>query len=138
MIRRYSDLKAIDSFVDRFKYLQLFGKVSDETFGFERYLNQTFYRTGEWRAIRNKVIVRDMGCDLGIAGREITDRFVVIHHMNPITKEDVINHSEFLVDPEYLVCCSDRTHKAIHYGDEKLLILDPIIRTKNDTIPWRK
>lgn len=137
MIRKYSDLIAIESFEDRFKYLQLFGNVGKETFGFERYLNQFFYRIPEWKEVRRKVIIRDNGCDLAIPDREIHDRFIVVHHMNPITKEDILNRSEFLLNPEYLICCSEMTHKAIHYGNEDLLIKDPIVRRPNDTSPWR-
>ena len=137
MIRRYSDLKAIQTFEDRFKYLQMFGNVGRETFGFERYLNQMFYRTPEWKAVRREVILRDKGCDLAMPDREIQDRFIVIHHMNPITKNDILERSEFLLNPEYLICCTDLTHKAIHYGNQDLLIKDPIIRLPNDTIPWR-
>lgn len=137
MTRRYSDLIALPTFEERYKYLQLLGKVGDETFGFERYLNQVFYRSDRWKAIRNQVIIRDNGCDLGITDRIITGRFVVIHHMNPITVEDIKTMSSFLVDPEFLICCSDATHKAIHYGDANLLIKDPVIRMPNDTCPWR-
>lgn len=137
MIRRYSDLLSFDSFEDRFKYLQLFGTVGIDTFGFERYLNQAFYRTPEWKAVRKEVIIRDNGCDLGMHGREIFDKFIVIHHMNPITKDDILNRSEFLLNPEFLVCCTASTHKAIHYGDENLLVKDPVARFPNDTCPWR-
>lgn len=137
MIRRYTDLRAIPTFEERFKYLQMFGSVGRETFGFERYLNQMFYRTPEWKRVRREVILRDNGCDLGMPDREIQDRFIVIHHMNPITKDDILERSEFLLDPEYLICCTDLTHKAIHYGNEDLLIKDPIIRLPNDTTPWR-
>lgn len=137
MIRRYTDLRAIPTFEERFKYLQMFGSVGRETFGFERYLNQMFYRTPEWKRVRREVILRDNGCDLGMPDREIQDRFIVIHHMNPITKDDILERSEFLLDPEYLICCTDLTHKAIHYGNEDLLIKDPIIRSPNDTTPWR-
>ena len=137
MIRKYSDLKGIESFEDRFKYLQLFGQVGRDTFGFERYLNQIFYKTPEWKKVRQEVILRDAACDLAIQGREIQGRFIVIHHINPITKEDILERSDLLLNPEYLICCSDMTHKAIHYGDQDLLIRDPVIRRPNDTSPWR-
>lgn len=137
MIRKYSDLKGIESFEDRFKYLQLFGQVGRDTFGFERFLNQIFYKTPEWKKVRQEVILRDAACDLAIQGREIQGRFIVIHHMNPITKEDILERSDLLLNPEYLICCSDTTHKAIHYGNQDLLIRDPVIRRPNDTSPWR-
>ena len=137
MIRKYSDLKGIESFEDRFKYLQLFGQVGRDTFGFERCLNQIFYKTPEWKKVRQEVILRDAACDLAIQGREIQGRFIVIHHMNPITKEDILERSDLLLNPEYLICCSDMTHKAIHYGNQDLLIRDPVIRRPNDTSPWR-
>lgn len=143
-VRRYSDLITFPTFEERYDYLRLFGKVGEDTFGFERYLNQTFYRSDKWKEIRREVILRDNACDLGMADRPILglselDRrynFVVIHHMNPITKDDIIEMSPFLVDPQYLICCTDRTHRAIHYGNEELLIKDPVIRYPNDTTLW--
>lgn len=143
-VRRYSDLITFQTFEERFNYLQLHGKVGEDTFGFERYLNQTFYRSEQWKRIRREVILRDNACDLGMDDRPIlglneSDRrynFVVIHHMNPITKDDIIKMSPFLVDPQYLICCTDRTHRAIHYGNEDNLIRDPIIRRPNDTKLW--
>ena len=136
-IKTYSELILLPTFEERFEYLKLSGKVGEETFGFDRYLNQIFYTSKEWRSIRDHVIVRDKGCDLGIEGHEIYER-IVIHHMNPITKEDVLNRSDFLLNPEYLICTIDNTHKAIHYSDANLLITAPIERTKNDTCPWRR
>ena len=136
IIRTYSELIKIPTFEERFEYLNLDGKVGEETFGFDRYLNQVFYRSDEWKAIRNEIIVRDNGCDLGIEGREIHRR-IIIHHMNPITVDDIIHRNEDILNPEYLICVADNTHKAIHYGDEELLIKDLIERTKNDTCPWR-
>ena len=118
--------------------MQLLGKVGDETFGFERYLNQVFYRSDEWKRIRDEVIIRDNGCDLAMQDRMITSRFIVIHHMNPITVQDIQEMTPRLADPEYLVCCTDMTHKAIHYGDFNSIMRDPIVRTPNDTSPWRK
>lgn len=136
-IRTYSELITLPTFEERYRYLQLDGKVGEETFGFDRYLNQIFYKSKEWRSVRNHVILRDNGCDLGIEGREIHGR-ILIHHMNPITKEDIINRTDILMNPEYLISTIDSTHNAIHYGDENLLMKDPIIRTKNDTCPWKR
>lgn len=136
-IRRYSELITIPTFKERYEYLRLGGQVGKETFGFDRYLNQVFYRSKEWKSIRDYVITRDNGCDLGIEGREIPGR-ILIHHMNPITAEDIYNRSEFLLDPEYLISTIKITHDAIHYGDESLLLSEPIERTKNDTCPWRR
>ena len=136
-IRTYSELIALPTFEERFKYLQLNGRVGEETFGFDRYLNQVFYRSDEWRRIRDEVILRDNGCDLGVEGREIHGR-ILIHHMNPITKEDILKRSDYLLNPEYLICTVKSTHDAIHYGDENLLIKGPVERHKNDTCPWRR
>lgn len=135
-IRTYSELIALPTFEERYEYLRLGGKVGEDTFGFDRYLNQSFYKSKEWLAIRDKVIIRDNGCDLAMEDREINGR-ILIHHMNPITKEDILNRSEFLLDPEYLICTVKNTHDAIHYGDASLLITAPIERSKNDTCPWR-
>ena len=137
IVRKYSDLIKIPTFEDRYKYLRLGGKVGEETFGFDRYLNQIFYKDPEWRSVRDRIIVRDNGCDLGFEGREIRSR-ILVHHMNPITKEDILNRSEFLLNPEYLICTTKNTHDAIHYGDDRLLFKDPIVRSKNDTCPWRR
>lgn len=117
--------------------MRLDGRVGQETFGFDRWLNQKFYKDPEWLRVRDLVIIRDNGCDLGIEGREIHGR-ILIHHMNPITTEDIVKRSRYLLDPEYLICTVKRTHDAIHYGDENLLMLDPIVRTKNDTCPWKR
>lgn len=136
-IKTYSELIMLPTFEERFRYLKLDGKVGETTFGFDRYLNQMFYKSDEWKAVRDKIIIRDSGCDLGIEGREINGR-VLIHHMNPISKEDILNKSDFLLNPEYLICTIKSTHDAIHYGDENLLIKDPIVRTKNDTCPWKR
>lgn len=136
-IKTYSELITLPSFEERYNYLKLNGVVGEETFGFDRYLNQIFYTSSEWRAIRDHVIVRDNGCDLGIEGREIYGK-VLIHHMNPINKIDILTRSDFLLDPEYLICTYKNTHDAIHYGDESLLIRDPVERSKNDTCPWRR
>lgn len=136
-IRRYSELITLPTFKERYEYLRLGGQVGVETFGFDRYLNQVFYKSKEWRSIRDYVITRDNGCDLGIEGREIPGR-ILIHHMNPITVEDILERSEFLLDPEYLISTIKITHDAIHYGDDSLLLTEPIERTKNDTCPWRR
>lgn len=136
MIRRYSDLIQLKTFEDRFSYLKLHGKVGEETFGLDRYLNQQLYKSRRWQNIRSQVIIRDDGCDLGIDGRQM-DNYITIHHMNPISMEDIEEERDVVFDPEYLICCSSRTHKAIHFGDENLLIRDPIIRRPNDTCPWR-
>ena len=135
-IKTYSELITIPTFKERYEYLRLKGFVGEETFGYDRYLNQSFYRSKEWMDIRDYVIVRDNGCDLGTPGHEIHGR-ILLHHMNPITKEDILRRSEFLLDPEYLISTIKLTHDAIHYGDENLLMDEPIVRTKNDTCPWR-
>lgn len=136
-IRTYSELITIPTFEERFRYLKLNGRVGEETFGFDRYLNQVFYKSDDWRRLRDQIIIRDQGCDLGILDREIYGR-ILIHHMNPISKEDILKRSEFLLNPEYLICTVKNTHDAIHYGDESLLIRAPIERRMNDTCPWRK
>ena len=135
-IRTYSDLIKLPTFEERFEYLRLNGSVGKETFGFDRYLNQNFYKSSEWKRIRDSVIIRDNGCDLGMIDREIFGR-ILIHHMNPISVEDIHNCSDILMNPEYLISTTHNTHNAIHYGDSSLLIVDPIERTKNDTCPWR-
>lgn len=136
-IRTYSELITLPTFEERFEYLRLDGQVGIETFGFDRWLNQVFYKRSDWLSIRDKVIVRDLGLDLGIEGRKIWGR-IIVHHMNTITKQDILDRSPLALDPEYLIATSDLTHKAIHYGDKNLLISDPIIRRPNDTCPWRK
>ena len=127
----------LDTFMDRFEYLRLNGRVGEDTFGFDRYLNQVFYKSKEWQRIRDEVIIRDQACDLGIPGREIHSR-IIVHHMNPIRKEDILEGSKFLLDPEYMICTIKNTHDAIHYGDGSLLFDEPITRSKNDTCPWRR
>lgn len=137
IIRTYSELCLLPTFEERFDYLKLDGEVGTETFGFERYLNQQFYRSAEWKRIRDRVILRDNGCDLGLEGFEIRGR-ILIHHLNPITVKDISERSRFLMNPDYLVCISHNTHQAIHYGDKDILPKSPITRQKNDTCPWRK
>ena len=137
-IRTYSELSKLKTFRERYEYLKLDGAVGEETFGFDRYINQMFYKSEEWKRIRNYVITRDNGCDLGIQDRKIVDSVILVHHMNPITKEDIINKNEILLDPEYLITTIKPTHDAIHYGDESLLAEDLVIRSKNDTCPWKR
>lgn len=136
-ILTYSELIQLPTFEERFEYLQLNGVVGEDTFGFDRWINQNFYQSTEWRMLRNRIIVRDHGCDLGIEGREI-HKGIIIHHMNPITKPDILGKSDFVMNPEYLICVSHRTHQAIHYGDESLLLTIPKERSKNDTCPWKQ
>ena len=135
-IRTYSELILLQTFEERFKYLQLNGRVGDDTFGFDRYINQNFYRSAEWKRIRDQIIIRDNGCDLAFEGYEIYGR-ILIHHMNPITISDIKFSTEYLMNPEYLICVTHNTHNAIHYGDEKQIITGPIVRTKNDTCPLK-
>ena len=137
-IRTYSELSKLKTFRERYEYLKLDGTVGEETFGFDRYINQMFYKSEEWKRIRNYVITRDNGCDLGIQDRKIVDSVILVHHINPITKEDIINKNEILLDPEYLITTIKPTHDAIHYGDESLLAEDLVIRSKNDTCPWKR
>lgn len=136
-IKTYTELSKITTFEDRFEYLRLDGSVGEETFGFDRYLNQVFYRSQKWKKVRDFVIIRDNGCDLGVEGYEIHGR-ILIHHMNPITIKDIEQESAFLLDPEYLICTVHNTHNAIHYGDASLLPQAPIERRMNDTCPWRR
>ena len=135
-IRTYSELIAFPTFEERFKYLQLNGQVGESTFGFDRYMNQVFYRSQKWKSIRDFVIIRDCGCDLGVEGYDIYGK-IIIHHMNPLSMRDVETESDFLLNPDFLICTTHNTHNAIHYGDENLLVTAPIERTKNDTCPWR-
>ena len=135
-IRTYSELITILTFEERYRYLQLDGTVGVDTFGFDRIFNQLFYRSSEWRRIRDIVITRDYGRDLAVEGYEIYGR-IIIHHMNPITLDDLDKKSDFLLNPEYLITTTHTTHNAIHYGDENLLLKAPIERSRNDTCPWR-
>lgn len=137
LIRSYTELSRLKTFEERFNYLQLSGKVGQDTFGFDRIFNQKFYKSREWKRIRDHVIFRDNGCDLGIDGHEIDGQRIIIHHMNPISLEDIEEQSAILLNPEYLITTTHNTHQAIHYGDANLLIRAPIERTKNDTCPWR-
>ena len=138
MVRTYSELVKFSSFEERYRYLRLNGIVGKETFGFDRFVNQYLYqRSQKWKRIRDQVIIRDNGCDLGVEGYDIRGS-IIVHHMNPITLEDIERESEFVYDPEYLISTTHNTHNAIHYGDESLLIKAPIERTRNDTCPWRQ
>ena len=137
-IKTYSELITLPTFEERYRYLRLGGRVGADTFGFDRYLNQVVYqRDPRWKDARDIVIIRDNGCDLGIEGREIHGK-ILVHHMNPITMEDIINGRDWIYDPEFLISTMLTTHNAIHYGDENLLMKDPIIRSKNDTCPWKR
>lgn len=137
ILRTYSELIQIPTFKERYEYLRIKGVVGADTFGFDRWLNQKFYRSAEWKRIRNQVILRDNGCDLGVDGYDIYGR-IIIHHMNPITMVDLVGATDYLIDPEFLICTTHDTHNAIHYGDADLLQSDPIERKPNDTCPWRK
>ena len=139
IIRSYSDLVSMDDYIDRYRYLKLNSVVGRDTFGVDRWINQRFYKSDEWLRIRDIVIVRDKGYDLGIEGYEINDE-IIVHHMNPITKDDIVYRTKYLLDPEYMICVSKQTHKAIHYGSESSLFMTTpflITRSKNDTCPWR-
>lgn len=138
MIRTYDELISFKTFEERYEYLRLRGKVGSDTFGFDRIFNQMFYRSTEWLQIRSKVIARDLGCDLGIEGRDIPEGVRIhVHHMNPILISDIKNNTDFLLDPNYLITTTESTHRAIHYGSKELLVLEPTVRYKNDTCPWK-
>lgn len=134
-IRRYSELCRFQTFEGRFNYLKLQGVVGESTFGFDRYLNQVLYRSSEWKRVRNAVIVRDDGCDMGLD--DYPANRIIVHHMNPLSVEDLENHSDMIFDPEFLICVSFNTHNAIHFGDETLLPKLPVERKPGDTCPWR-
>lgn len=136
MIRTYSELRTYKTFIDRYNYLKLRGSVGMETFGYDRYLNQVLYRSRRWRRTRDGIILRDNGCDLGVEGYDIYDK-IIIHHMNPLTIEDIEDDADEIYDPEFLISVSFNTHQAIHYGDESLLPKEPIERKPYDTCPWR-
>ena len=137
MIKTYSELIAFPTYEERFRYLQLKGAVGKDTFGYDRYLNQILYNSQEWKRFRDKIIIRDNGCDLACEGYHIHGR-ILVHHINPIRVDDVVNRNPIVFDPENVVCITHNTHNAIHYGDESLLILAPVERTKNDTCPWKR
>ena len=138
-IRTYSELIRLKTFEERYRYLRLGGRVGEDTFGFDRYLNQVFYKSDEWLSVRDKVILRDLGCDLGCKDREIPDGVkILVHHMNPITKEDIMCNTEYLTNPEYLITTVKRTHDAIHYGNDSSISNMLIDRSPNDTCPWKR
>lgn len=135
--KTYSELIALPTFEERYQYLKLDGVVGKETFGFKRWVNQEFYHSDLWLSFRDEIIVRDDGCDLGVPGYSIYGP-VLIHHLNPITYEDILQQNPCVFDPENVICTKLSTHNAIHYGDESLLIQPPVERSRNDTCPWRK
>ncbi len=143
MIRTYTELSKLQTFEERFRFLcdnfgkQLNGLVGKETFGFDRFINQEFYKSSEWKSVRDLVILRDNGCDLGVEGYDIYGK-IFIHHMNPVKPKDILTKSELLLNPEYLITTTHATHNAIHYGDETLLPKVPVERSRNDTCPWKK
>lgn len=137
MIRTYSELIKLKTFKDRFEYLKLDGIVGEETFGFDRYMNQIFYKSREWTSVRRSVIIRDNGCDLGVEGYEIHGK-ILIHHMNPINLSDIVHKTDELLNPDYLITTVLSTHNAIHYGYASLLPVLPIERRANDTCPWKR
>ena len=136
IIKTYSKLISIPTYEERFDYLKLDGIVGKDTFGYDRYLNQAFYNSPEWKRFRRDMIIRDNGCDLACEGYDIRGR-IILHHINPLTQEDLINRKEALFNPENIICVSHNTHNAIHYGDANLLITGPIERVANDTCPWK-
>lgn len=135
-IKTYSELITIPTFLERYRYLKLGGSIGEETFGFDRYLNQTLYRSPEWKRFRRDMIIRDNGMDLAADDYEIVGK-ILVHHINPLTVQDVIRRDPKIFDPENVICTSMNTHNAIHYGDESLLMIEPVVRTKYDTCPWR-
>lgn len=137
-IKTYSELITLETYEERYRYLRIGGEIGKETFGFDRYLNQRFYSSTEWKKFKRDIVIRDLGCDLGIADRVITGT-IILHHIMPIDVDDILNRRiEVLLNPENVICTSLNTHNAIHYGDESLLITAPIERSRNDTCPWRK
>ena len=137
LIKTYSEVILLPTFIERFEYLKIGGVVGEETFGYDRYLNQILYNSPEWRHFRRDMIIRDCGCDLACDDREIIGK-ILLHHINPLAVQDVINRSWKVFEPENVICTSHNTHNAIHYGDASLLMGDPIIRTPNDTCPWKR
>ena len=137
IIKSYSELIKLPTFEERYEYLKIGGKVGEDTFGYDRYLNQMLYKLPEWQSARNDVIIRDDGCDLGCPDHRIRDQKIMVHHINPITKEDIVNRNSCLFDPENLITTIHNTHNAIHYGNSDMLQQAPVVRFKNDTCPWR-
>ena len=136
-IRTYTELSKLKTFKERYDYLKLNGSVGEDTFGRDRWLNQMFYKSDEWLRVRDEVIIRDNGCDLGVEGYEIINEPIYIHHMNPLTKDDIVNLTDYLTNPEYLISMRFSTHNAIHYGKNLIPYVEPVERTKNDTCPWK-
>lgn len=136
-LKTYDELIKLKTFEERFNYLKLDGVIGEDTFGFDRWINQKLYHSKEWEQVRNYVIARDNGCDLGHQDMPIYDEEILIHHMNPISKDDIINNIDYVLNPKYLITTIKRTHNAIHYGNKDLLPKAPIERTKYDTCPWR-
>lgn len=137
-IRTYSELSQLNTFEERFKYLALYGRVGEDTFGFDRYLNQMLYKSSEWQSQRNHIIERDLACDMGLIGHDIHGS-VYVHHMNPINIQDIEESSDYLFNPEYLICLSFSTHQAVHYGNDEFLNRNKLVtRTANDQCPWKK
>lgn len=137
IIRTYSELITIPTFEERYRYLQLNGKVGEVNFGSHKYLYEAFLKSKEWLSIRDEVIIRDHGCDLAMPDREIQGK-IIVHHMNPVSVYDLVNRTDILLNPDYMISTSHMTHEAITYGDEGLLVKDPIERRRNDTCPWRR
>lgn len=135
--KTYSELIIIPTFLERFRYLKIGGLVGKSTFGYDRYLNQILYHSDEWKTFRRDIIIRDNGCDLSAEGFDIHG-LMIVHHIDPITVEDILNRHPKVFDPENVILVSHKTHNAIHYGDESMLMLGPIIRTPNDTCPWKR
>lgn len=137
MKKTYKELSRLKTIEERFEYLKMGARVGEETFGFDRYLNQIFYNSPEWRKTRRGVIIRDEGCDLGVKGYEIP-RIIIVHHINPITEQDILDRNPIVFDPENLICASERTHKGIHFGDKNLLPQEYVERREGDTCPWKR
>jgi hypothetical protein len=138
VIRTYSELSELQTYEERFEYLSLNGRVGEDTFGFDRYLNQQLYKSKEWKSVRDEVIIRDNGCDLGMEDYDIFGT-IHVHHMNPLTSDDIINSTEYLLNPEYLICVSIDTHNAIHYGTKDYVNKNKLVTRKpNDHCPWKK
>ena len=135
-MKTYSELSKLKTFEERFKYVKEGSKVGEETFGSNRYLNQKFYNSKQWKDARSKAIIRDKACDLGVEGRDIP-KYAVVHHLNSITEEQIINRDPIIFDLENLITVSDRTHRALTYGDEDQLLKEPVVRKKGDTCPWK-
>lgn len=133
--RSYTELRSLNTFLERYEYLRLNGRVADPTFGIDRWMNQDFYRSAEWKHVRQHVIARDLGRDLGVDGYDIHDR-IIIHHMNPMVPHDIIHSADYILDPEFLITTTHNTHNAIHYGDKTLLRMEPVERRSGDTKLW--